>query len=155
MSKSRPTVQDKEISTSAPIDTGDFNDMTSIDPALQAELESKNLEYRWVNAKKLQENYGFDPRQWTPYRSETVGKNPFSQRDSEGYIRRGDLILAVQSKEIANKRRNVVKMKNDRNKQHLRQSASELKETFRRAGVRADISEGYDENQYLGPPDSV
>jgi hypothetical protein len=147
MSKSKPTVQDKELSTSMPVDNYDFNDMTTIDSALKAELDSKNLEYRWVNAKKLQENYGFDPRQWTPYRSETVSKNAFSQRDSEGYVRRGDLILAVQSKEIAAKRRNVVKMKNDRNKQHLRQSANELKDTFRRAGVKANISEGYDENE--------
>lgn len=147
MSKTRPTLKDKEASTQESLNLNDYSDMTALDPALKSEIEGKGLVYRWINAHKLQSNFGFDPRQWAPYKREGAQKTAFSQTDSEGYVRRGDLILAVQSAETFNRRRSIVKRKNELNKNHLKSQAADLRKGFSDAGLRARVTEGYEENE--------
>ena len=149
MSKKPSTVQEKEISTQNTMEDAnfDFTDQLAVPPAILQEIKDKNLAHRWVNAAKLAANYGFDSRQWTPYKPEKTPGGMFSGVDSEGYIRRGDLILAVQSQQLNAKRRAIIDAKNARNKGHNKQAAEMLKEAFKKSGVKAKISEGFDENE--------
>jgi hypothetical protein len=105
------------------------------------------MQYRWINAHKLQANYGFDSRGWQPFKSKVLQAGPFSGLDSEGFIRRGDLILAVQTNAIASKRKELINQKNARNKAYGKDAAAQLKDQFNRAGVKAKISSGFDENE--------
>lgn len=150
MSKSRPSLKEKQASTEASLEglNFDFNNFFAIDPALKSEIEGKGMAYRWVNAIKLKANYGYDSRQWAPYKrdSQAPGMSTFS--DPEGFIRRGDLILAVQPKAVNSARKAQVASRNksqslaDRNKIQ----AEELRRQLRSNDIKADISEGYDDN---------
>lgn len=131
----------------------DDSDNLAIDPALKREIDGKGLVHRWINSNTLKSNYGFDPRRWSPYKREgkaSSGSESFGYTDTEGFIRRGDLILAVQSKEIATVRKNKVE---NRTKQlqtavNGQAASAELRRTFREAGVQgAKVFDGYDENE--------
>lgn len=149
MSKNRPTVQNKEESTqksTQELDI-DFNDQLAVPKAVIKEIEELGMQHRWINAHKLQANYGFDSRGWQPFKSKVLQAGPFSGLDSEGFIRRGDLILAVQSNALAAKRKEVINQKNARNKAYGKDAASQLKDQFNRAGIKSKISSGFDENE--------
>ena len=143
----RPTLQDKEFASGAPVAQFDETDNFAIDPLLKKELHEKKLEYRWINAKKWKDNYGFDPRMWTPYKREskmTPGYEAYGMTDSEGYTRRGDLILAAQAEHIAAKRKERIANKNKNlSLDHQKQVAEELRRGLKGQGK---IIEGYDEN---------
>jgi hypothetical protein len=145
MSKNRPTIQDKQKSTEESADSFDFTDQLAISPAILAEIKEKGLKHRWINAHKLQANYGFDSRQWQPYRVENIQKSAFGSTDAEGYIRRGDLVLAVQSEAIAKRRYAIVERKNAINKNHLKNTAEQFREEFKKAGIKTKVEEGYGE----------
>lgn len=145
------TLQDKAEQSAASIGSSIEQDYFYIPPQLLKEIESKNMVCRWINAKKLQENYGFDRRQWTPYKKEgaELTKNAFGGTDSEGYIRRGDLILAVRSKAVHERNSSQIASKNKNlNKITNKKAAEELRQSFREAGVSGvKVTEGYDDNE--------
>lgn len=149
MSKKPSTVQEKELFTQQSMENTqyDFTDQLAVPPAILQEIEAKNLAHRWVNAPKLAANYGFDSRMWTPYKVEKAPQGMFSGVDSEGYVRRGDLILAVQPKQIAAKRKALIDAKNARNKGHNKQAADMLKEAFGKSGIKAKVTEGFEDNE--------
>lgn len=154
MSKNKVTLKNKEaamnVKTSADELSG-LGDQLAVDPIIKQELKAKNLVFRWINAKKLADNYGFDRRQWQPYKTENYkGSVGFGHADAEGYIRRGDLILAVQTNEIAARRKALLKMKqeslNNAVATHNKANAQALKKAARDAGIDAKVYEGYEEN---------
>jgi hypothetical protein len=151
MSKNRPSLKEKEVATSAGLaELGmDFNDFFAIEPALKKEIEAKGLVYRWVNALKLKANYGYDKRQWSAYKRDGQATGISSFSDPEGYTRRGDLILAVQSKGIANARKAQLDARNksQSSQQYAKQQAEDLRRNMRDSGIKADISEGYEDNE--------
>jgi len=150
MSKNRPSVKEKQAGTEAGINdfNFDFNDFFAVDPALKQEIASKGLVCRWINAVKLKANYGYDSRQWTPYKRESQPSVTSTFSDPEGFIRRGDLILAVQPKQLATARKAQVDARNlaQSSAKQQKAHADELKRQMRENGIKADISEGYDEN---------
>lgn len=147
MKTGKPTLQDKELSTELAISNFDESDHFAIDPLLKQELDEKNMAYRWINAKKWQDNYGYDARMWSPYKRDskmTPGFEAFGIVDPNGYTRRGDLILAAQPQAVAARRREKIANKNKRLVgDHERAAAEQL-----RAGLRgkAKVTSGYDEN---------
>jgi hypothetical protein len=68
--------------------------------------------------------------------------------DPEGFIRRGDLILAVQSKAVNSARKAQVANRNKSQSlaQRNKAQAEELRRQLRNNDIKADISEGYDDN---------
>lgn len=151
MSKKQSTLKEKEAASQATISASgeSFDDQFAVAPAIKQEIESQGLVYRWINAHKLQANYGFDSRQWQPYKM----KNPINfggleSKDSEGYIRRGDLILAVQTQEVAGRRRAITERRRQalNNAVQNKEAARELKKAMSDAGIQAKVYEGYDEN---------
>lgn len=146
MSKNKPTLKDKEISTGNEIRLIDETDHLAIDPAVLADINSKNLAYRWINAVKFKNMHGFDARRWTPYRNtELSGSNSaFGYADAEGYIRRGDMLLAVQPMEINNARKAKIQSRNSSmTSMQQKAAAAELRQTL---GSNIKVHEGYDEN---------
>ena len=144
----RVSLEDKEAGLSSGLDVAfDETDQLSIDPALKQELKNANMSYRWINAKKWKDNYGFDPRMWAPYKRQSKmppGYEAFGMVDSEGYTRRGDLILAAQTNAVAQKRKDKIASKNkalagDQNKK----AAQSLRESLQ---GKARVIEGYEEN---------
>jgi hypothetical protein len=125
----------------------DFNDQLFLDEALKKELGDKKLAYRWINAHTLKKNYGFDRRQWKPYKRESADASPHGFGDTEGFTRRGDLILAVRPQEISDRQKKINQARNNAYAaSQNKQAAEELKETFSRAGVKSKVYEGYDDN---------
>lgn len=146
---SKTNIKNKQVNEKAPIAAAEFDvdDQLMIDPVIKAEIEAKGLVCRWINAHKLKENYGFDARRWVPYKPESKGDSAFGFQDSEGYVRRGDLVLGVRSKEI----NAAHKAKIDRKNKTLsavqnKQAADELRMRMKDAGIKAKIYDGYDEN---------
>lgn len=129
----------------------DFDNQLAVDPKLVAEMEAKGLAHRWINGIKYKNNYGYDARQWQPYKAEKkVGleNNFYGFTDSEGFIRRGDMVLAVRPKAVHEmaKQRNANKINNLKGNPS-KKAAEDLKKTMKDAGVDgAKIYEGYDEN---------
>jgi len=126
----------------------DLDDALAIEPALVAEIKSKGMVHRWINGAKFKANFGFDSRRWVPYKRESQGNSAFGFTDSEGFTRRGDLILAVRSEginaahkaKIAHKNSNLAANQNKR-------AADEIRQQMVDANIKsAKISEGYDEN---------
>lgn len=144
----RPSIKQKQQAQQAANRPVDETDMLAVDPRILADIESKGMTCRWINAVKLKANYGFDARQWVPYKSEVKLSDSFGFTDSEGYVRRGDLVLAVQSKEIAARRKAKIEDRNRRMQNAQgRQAADQLRKSFSDAGIDAKIHEGYDENE--------
>jgi len=135
---------------------GNFADLTvsamAIDSDLEKELSGLNLAHRFINIKKFRD-LGFNKSGWAPYKrkqdanaSSSVGM--FSQVDSEGYVKRGDLVLATRPKGLdaqyksAHKRKNALQANTSKNK------AEELRNMFREAGISSkemSVQEGYED----------
>jgi hypothetical protein len=130
----------------------DFNDQLTIDPELIKEMEAQKLAYRWINGSKFKENYGFDKRRWQPYKrpkSEGLENKSFGYADSEGFIRRGDLILAVRPIAIHEQYKRNLAERNQRlagNQQ--KRVTEELKQVLRDGGMagKSEVYDGYEEN---------
>lgn len=86
-----------------------FSDKLGLDPEIVSEIKAKGLAYRFIAVPHLQKNGGTHEYGWRPYKREcgtldnvqaaTLGSDP------DGYIRRGDLVLAVRPQELHEKHR--------------------------------------------------
>jgi hypothetical protein len=121
--------------------------LVDIDPETQKELDSKGLVGKYINATKLRANFGTDPRGWRPYKPDVKGSlaNTFGA-DPEGYVRRGDLILAVLPKEQHARLKAKVQYRTDMQSSasQRQKAAQELQQTV---GSAAKVKIGYDENE--------
>jgi hypothetical protein len=132
----------------------DFNDQLAIDPALKKEIETKGLVCRWINGIKYKANFGYDARRWQPYKRELSGKtgaaeNNFGYADPEGFVRRGDMILAVRPAAIHNAYKERIASKNKvLSASQQKEAADQLRQHARDHGMGGalKVHEGYDEN---------
>ena len=150
-SKGKLSLKDKELASEMPINPAfDDSDAFAIDPVLKAELDGKGLAHRWINAKTYKDNYGYDRRRWVPYKRESKapsGYESYGYADPEGFIRRGDLILAAQPQAFADNRKAKIIARTASQANQNKQAAAELAETLKNSGHRAKVYEGYDENE--------
>ena len=127
-----------------------YNSALDIPNDLRSELDSNNLHGKWINAIEFKRNFGFNRSGWTPYKAEKLSKAASADSlyggDPEGYVRRGDLVLAVKTKEEAAKQKRHLKQKAGLYKNFNKLKAEEMKQSAREAGVDAKVFEGYDEN---------
>lgn len=74
---------------------------------VKKEIQEAGLVCRWINAKTFKEQFGFHKHHWMPFKSKYMASLAGSifGGDPEGYVRRGDLILAAKSKELQDKHR--------------------------------------------------
>lgn len=116
---------------------------------LQAELDEQGLVARWINAGEFQRQAGFHRSRWVPYKSQSkvkAGATSLFNGDPEGFIRRGDLILAVKSQEEADLHKARLSAKANNYKDFNKTKARELREMARSQGVDMKVFEGYEAN---------
>lgn len=107
--------------------------------------------YRFVSAKILSQNGGFDPRGWEAITEQnSMGEkllNSFGKVSSGTELRYGDVVLAFMPKDQADEKKEAIAHLNDA----TRQSINQLKEQARRGGFEPEIEvsiqkQGYTEN---------
>lgn len=137
------------ISTKAPAQDDTLADMymnpLKIDETLKSELRTKGLEYRFINIKSFKD-LGFHRSHWRPYKRDSVQPQDSGfGTDTEGYLRRGDLVLAVKAKEHADLHRNQLRLKAKLQASPSKVRAAELKQMMQAAGVKGRVHEGFEE----------
>jgi hypothetical protein len=132
----------------------DFDNQLAVDPSLLKEVAEKGFACRWINASKLKANYGFDSRQWSPYKRiqkpGALENNSFGFTDPEGFVRRGDLVLAVRPMAVHNASKARIANKNRTLASNQRKTAVDsIKQVFSEGGLAKDakVHDGYDENE--------
>ena len=128
-----------------------FGNALKIDATLRKELEDKNLECRFVDAKQLYEMGGYHKNGWLPYKrdqSAILSSSGFKfGNDPDRIVRRGSLVLAARTKEYGDKHRRLLRSKADRYAQVTKRSAQELREFATKNNIDAQIHEGFEENE--------
>lgn len=120
-----------------------------LDPALKKELEDKGLAYRWINSSTYQKNFGHHRSGWRVYKRDEPGKKggslDFAQgTDPEGYVRRGDMVLATKPVADQEKHRRSIARKSQIFQGINQQKADELRAMARESGTDMSILDGYD-----------
>lgn len=133
-------------------DSSSFEDMDysilNIDAELKAELDGKGLVARWLNTKKYMADGNFHKSGWRAYKSDRkgeVGSLDFNYGvNPDGYLIRGDLVLGVKKKEDQERWASRIRAKTAR--QMGKNRAEELRETLDKGGLKAEIHDGYEDN---------
>ena len=89
-------------------DPGFSLDPYKLAPDLQKELDDKGLVGRFLNLDLLEQNGGYHPKGWRPYKRDRVDNSDFAKifgKDPDGYVRRGKSILGVKTKEEVGRHR--------------------------------------------------
>lgn len=147
----KASIKQKQSSEHLGIDAAEFDpdDQLAIEPELLAEIKEKGHAYRWINASKFKEAYGYDARRWVPYKRESKPTGAFGFTDPEGYTRRGDLLLATRPNEIHMAHRAKNKRKTDSLAAvQVKSAAESIRKSMQEGNVTgAKIIEGYDDNE--------
>ena len=123
-----------------------YKSRLDVPPDLAKELKDSGLSYRWINAKEFQKNFGFHHSGWQPYkRKQTSAKvDSLYGGDVEGYVRRGDLVLAVKTNEEQEKHKMGLAYKANLYAGLNKKQAAQLAEAARQAGVKTKVSDSYE-----------
>lgn len=124
------------------------NSFFNVPAGIKEELSKKGFECRWINSIKYRQNFGFHRSGWKAYKTTAAKLAPDSLDfgdgvDAEGYIRRGDLVLAVKPSQAAEQHREKIRAKNRRLMNYSQTAADDLRKTVGGSGA---VLEGYDEN---------
>lgn len=131
-----------------------FGNQMSIPADVQAELDAQGLEGHWIKADTVYAHGGYHKRGWVPYKRKKIESGTMTNsefilgRDPEGYIRRGDLILGVKTKEQVQQHKAYLAQKANRGKDIQKEKAAELRQLAKDARLDSvKIHEGYEENE--------
>lgn len=124
-----------------------FGDPLKLDKDVKEQIEADGMEARFVDAKQLYDFNGYHKNGWIPFKKKSSATVDFkNDRDPDGVVRRGTLILAVRSKEICEKHRLMLAQKADRASNVSKTQAEELRQMARERHADVAVSEGYEEN---------
>lgn len=124
-----------------------FGNTLGVDPAIQKEIDTKGMTARWINASQLEAMSGFHQKGWRPYKCDTISaSDSFFGKSPDGYIRRGDCVLAVRPKELHERHKQYLEERASQGKQAQKAQAEELRRFARKAGLdEMQVLEGYDD----------
>ncbi len=127
-----------------------FQNRLVVPKAILDEMESHNLDHRWIDIKRYQEEGNFHRTHWKPYKvsdatTKKVELDPFGS-DNSGYLRRGSLVLAARHKDITAVHKDFIHKRNLRQSAFSKEKAEELRSLFKAAGVKTKVVEGYDDD---------
>jgi hypothetical protein len=140
----------KQIKKQAQVST-DFQGITAdpflfdVDPTLKSKIEAEGLTCRWINRANYISNRG-DHRGWRPYqlpKTEMQSKGALDFQygvDPDGYVSRGDLVLAVRPLAMHEASKKRIAMKNKAQQGFQAEAAKKLKE---QTGM--NVLEGYED----------
>lgn len=126
-------------------------DKTKIPEDIQEQLDKKGLVGRWVNLGKMKQFGGRHPKGWELYK---IDRSPseislFGSGPTD-YFQRGDLVLAVKTKEKVELHRAYLRHEAEQHsfKSMVRRKGKEFKDQIREEGLDDALSvvEGYDED---------
>lgn len=127
-----------------------YADKFKLDEALINELDEAGLACRFINFKQYRDNYGVHKSGWVAYKRKSKDPSPAGElfgNDPDGYVRRGDMILAVKTKEATERHKQFLKQRSTTlQANYNKEKAQELRKLMRDSGVKAEIHEGFDEN---------
>lgn len=113
---------------------GGYDDL-DIDVALEKELAELDLVYRFINFKTFKK-YGFHKQHWKPYRRASRPDNNVAFNiDPDGYMVRGDLVLAVKPKEWNLARKKELAEKNAKKADAIRDKTNEFRQVVAKSGI--------------------
>ncbi len=125
-----------------------FGNALGLDPELVESIASQGLAHRFVNAKKLIEMGGYHAKGWRPYKPGAAERAKLETQsllfgsDPDGYVRRGDCILAVRPIELHNKHKAFLKQEVARTQNTAKNAASQIKDFIRSNGLDMRVQEG-------------
>lgn len=125
-----------------------FGNPLGLDPELTGELEKKGLAWRFISAKRFQDMGGTHPKGWRPYKCDKMlSSSPdfVFGSSGDGYVRRGDLILATRPNELHEKHKTYLNQEALRGRQIQQSQAQHLREMVRGANIK--VHEGYDDEE--------
>ena len=150
ISKGKKPISEKPVANTSQYPVIDpFGDRMRLDPALIKEITDQGLEYRFLDAKDLQESGGYHPRGWMAY---TRKGAPMATEfkvgtDPAGIIRRGTCVLGVRPVETGDRHRAELKRRlavyNRVSRQGSSGKSEELEVAAKKAGAK--VLAGYDE----------
>lgn len=126
-----------------------FGNPLGIPADIKAELDSKGLTGRWLNAIELGKFQGYHKRGWKVYKRTSAPSDIMSFKignDPDGVVRRGDCILGVKTSDEIALHRKHLQQKAQHGYSVNADKANELRSALGNAGIKAKIHEGYDEN---------
>lgn len=141
----KPLSQKRQVQAPQTDVTDLFGNPLTLDKEVMDALKAKNLAHRFINAAQLQSMGGYHQYGWRPIKAKDLYANMGTSDfmfgiDPEGYIRRGDLILAVRPQEVNEKHKAYLKQANEavdvnmmqkKQRQAMRQIAREVGEEMK------------------------
>lgn len=127
----------------------DDTDENDIDITLKKELEEKELEYRFIDFKQAKLNGGRSRAGWIVYKRESADprlQGISSLADPDGLVRQGSMVLAVKTKNSAERQRSKRDMQNKALKKYNETVAHELNGEAQKLGGSTRAIAGYEKN---------
>lgn len=127
----------------------DDEDENDIDHTLKEELAEKGLEYRFIDYKQAVKNGGRSRTGWRVYVRESDDPRIAGisgMKDPDGLVRNGTLVLAVKTKQSAEKQRERTRMQNRTLKRYTDIKAQELDGEAKKLGGNSQVIVGYEKN---------
>lgn len=118
------------------------------------EAAEMSCECRWISAKELKENHGSHPRGWVAWKFKSKSEDgildssrfAYGAGDSDGVVRRADLVLAVRPISLGDQHREALAEKRSIYNRFGATKRKEYKDFVRsNMGKDATALEGYDE----------
>lgn len=141
----------------APLNMDDiFGNALGVDPTILADIQKQGKVHRFINAKQLGEMGGHHPRGWVPYkpsaeqRANMEGQALLFGSDPNGYVRRGDCILAVRPKELNDKHKAYLRQESARTANVAKEAAAGVREFIRANGLDMRVQEGAEAYEGFG-----
>lgn len=137
----------------APFGDDEFGNPLSLDRAIIEAIEAKGLAYRFINSPQTMAMGGYHRWGWRPITLKELkgdqGANLNSNslyfgNDPDGYVRRGDCVLAVRPKEVHEKHQQHLRTKAAEQTLSAsdRASAEQLRRAAKAAGVVTTVEDG-------------
>jgi hypothetical protein len=127
----------------------DSADEYDIDNVLKKELAEQNLEYRFIDFKQARLNGGRSRAGWIVYRRKSSDPRIAgieALQDPDGLVRNGSMVLAVKTKQGADRQRARRDAQTRTMNQYNKQRAQELNQEAKRLGGNTRILAGYEKN---------
>jgi hypothetical protein len=119
-----------------------YNNRLQVPAEVLKDVESKGQEARWINYKKFIENDNTHTWGWKPYKkpAEMITADALlNGAHPDGIIKRGDVMLAVRSKEHCDIHRSHVREKTLRQNMSIKGRSAELRSMARRGNFGTKV----------------
>lgn len=123
-----------------------FSNRFDVPKKLREEIVGKGYNYKFINFSKFKRD-AVHKSHWIPYKPDkrTVQDMLFGL-DPDGYVVRGDCVLAVRPLSVDKKAKAAIQSRNDRLNSYNDMAKSELQAYAAEHGIKAKISSGYEED---------